>query len=189
MDRRSMLKSGMAATVAAALPVGTPGLDVARAQTGNVTTGGIGLPRDDWEESHGTGDAGQNVVSYEGGAIYVQFAGGVVVYVEVGWEDRGGISSDDAVGAVKQLIPSDASLKERFYFPPTPAGPTGLRFERYQSKALANVMGQVAGDRTGGILVVYQETPAVDRFEPNVARFNITVGSKGQKSLLDQPSG
>jgi hypothetical protein len=41
---------------------------------------------------------------------------------------------------------------------------------------------------TNGILVVYQETPAVDRFEPNVSRISITVGTKAS-SILDQPSG
>jgi len=29
---------------------------------------------------------------------------------------------------------------------------------------------------TGSILVVYSETPAPDRFEPNVARVSISVG-------------
>jgi hypothetical protein len=179
----------LVATVAAALPVERRGFAGALAQTGNVTTGGIGLARDKWESAHGAGDTGQNVVSYEGGAIYVQFAGDVVVYVEAGWEDRGGLAADEVSGMVRQLIPSDASLKEGFYAPPTPVGPAGLRFERYQSKTLASLMGQVADDRTGGILVVYQETPAADRFEPNVARINISVGSKGHTSVLDRPSG
>ncbi|HEY7033305.1 MAG TPA: hypothetical protein VH482_18335 [Thermomicrobiales bacterium] len=187
MNRRSVVRGGAVAVVAAVVPVLARAPAVTYAKE-TVRTAAIGLSRKTWEQEHGRGDAGQNIVTYENGAFSLQFAGDVVVYVEVGWEDRGGISAGDASGVVAQLIPSDAALKEGYYAPPTAAGPTGLRVERSQSPALADLMKQVTDDRTGGILVVYQEAPSQTSHEPNVFRISIAVGTKAN-SILDQPSG
>jgi hypothetical protein len=187
VNRRNVVKGGAVAAVVAVVPaiLAAPAVTEAKA---TVSTGAIGLARATWEQAHGQGDAGQNVVTYENGAYTVQYAGDVVIYVELGWEDRGGISSANATAAVAQLIPSDAALKEDYYAPPTAAGPTGLRFERYQSAALADLMKQAGGDRTGGILAVYQETPSQTSPEPNVFRVSIAVGTN-PNSILDKPSG
>ncbi len=187
MNRRSIIKGGTAVAATAAVPTLLETPHLAHAQS-NVRTAAIGLDRDTWEREHGEGDAGQNVVTYEDGTYSIQFAGNIVVFVELGWESQGGITTDSAAAVVAQLIPSDAELREGYYAPPTSGGPIGLRFERYQSDALANLMKAAARDRSGGILVVSQETPAADRFEPNVSRISITVGIRAN-SILDQPSG
>jgi len=139
-----------------------------------VVSGGIGLSRADWEAAHGPGDAAQNYVSYEGGAFYVQFRGDVVSYLEFGW-DEPGVELATAEASVRELIPSDAQLVETFAAPPTAGGPTGLFMQRYESPTLA-ATPELGVGATGSILVVYIETPAPDRFEPNVARAGITVG-------------
>jgi hypothetical protein len=187
VNRRDVMKGGAVAAVAALAPAVVDGPTAVLAKA-TVRTAAIGLTREAWEQEHGQGDAGQKVVTYENGTYSVQFAGDVVVYVEVGWEGRGGVTAGDAAGVVAPLIPSDAALKEGYYAPPTSAGPVGLRFERYQSAALADLMKQVASDRTGGVLAIYQETPSQSSFEPKVFRVSITVGTK-PKSILDQPSG
>ena len=145
-------------------------------QTDGVVSGGIGLSRADWEERHGPGEVGQNYVTYEGGAYYVQFRDDVVSFLEFGWADPG-VTFGEAEAAVLDFLPSDARLDETFYAPATAGGPTALLMHRYASRALAAGLPDVDQPATGGILVVYQETPAPDRFEPNVTRVSIASGS------------
>ena len=141
-----------------------------------VVSGGIGLGRADWEAAHGPGDPGQNYVSYEGGVYVVQFRGDVVSYLEFGWQEPG-VTFTAAETAVRELIPSDARLAEAFSAPATAGGPIGLSMQRYTSNAFVDLVPEVAGEVTGGILAIYSQTPAPDRLEPNVARVGITIGT------------
>ena len=160
---------GLATIVAA---VGTWPMGTAALGQDGVSSGGIGLSRDDWEDLHGAGEAGQSLVSYEGGAYDVGFEEGVVAFVELGWEDVSNVTFDEA--EVEDLLPSDAELVEAFAFPATAVGPTSLLARRYESEALADLFG---GERTGGILVLYQEAPSPDCFEPDVSRASIAIGA------------
>ena len=145
-------------------------------QADGVESGGIGLTRADWEDRHGPGEAGQNYVTYEGGAYYVQFQDDVVSFVEFGWQDPG-VAFDQAEDAVLEFLPTDARLDESFYAPATAGGPISFLLHRFDSPALADALSGLGTQPTGGILVIYQETPAPDSFEPNVARVSIAVGS------------
>jgi hypothetical protein len=141
-----------------------------------VVSAGIGLGRADWEAVHGLGVEGQNYVTYEDGRYFVQFRGDVVSYLEFGWPDPG-VTFAEAEAVVLELIPSDARLAESFYAPPTGSGPIGLSMQRYTSRALVDLVPDFGGEATGGILAIYGETPAPDRFEPNVARVSLTIGT------------
>lgn len=173
MKRRLLLR-----LLLGVVAVGLPDAGWARplAQDDEVVTAGIGLGRDDWEAEHGAGDAAQNYVAYEGGAYYVQFQADVVSFLEFGWADSG-VTFEEAESAVRDLLPSDAELDESFSAPATAGGPISFLLHRYQSPALVDVLSVADAEPTGGILVLYQETPAPDRFEPNVSRVSIAVGS------------
>jgi hypothetical protein len=145
-------------------------------QADGVGSGGIGLSREDWEELHGPGEAAQNYVAYEGGTYYVQFQGDIVSFLEFGWDDPG-VALAEAEAAVRELLPTDARLAESFAAPATAGGPISLLMHRYDSPALVDALLASGNRPTGGILVIYQETPAPDRFEPNVARVSIAVGA------------
>ncbi len=160
--------------IVAALAASTDGWAHAVGQVDGVRSGGIGLPRAAWDELHGAGEVGQSLVTYEGGAYTVGFQGDVVAFVEVGW-DAPGVAAAEAEAAASDLIPSDARLIETFAAPATADGPIALRLDRYESTALPDAL-PAAGAPTGGILVVYQETLASDRFEPNVVRLSIVTG-------------
>ena len=162
------------AVVALAAPASGSALGLGQAD--GVESGGIGLSRADWEDRHGPGVAGQTYVTYEGGAYYVQFQDDVVSFVEFGWQDPG-VAFDQAEDAVREFLPADARLDERFYAPATAGGPISFLLHRYDSPALADALPGTGNPATGGILVIYQETPAPDRFEPNVSRVSIAVGS------------
>lgn len=138
-----------------------------------IESGGIGLSRESWEEIHGTGEPGQTVVSYDGGAYFVGFQDEIVTFIEFGY-DNDGASADEAQGAAEALLPDDAELEETFYALGTPAGPSGIRAVRYESDDLEELLD----DSEGSILVLYQETPSPDSVEPNVARVSITVGQE-----------
>ena len=142
----------------------------------DVVSGGIGLSRADWEAAHGPGDAGQNYVVYEGGTYFVQFRGDVVSFIEYGWQEPG-VPLATAEGAVRDFIPSDARLTEAFSAPATAGGPIGLYMQRYTSRALVDGVPELGPEATGSILVIYSETAAPDRFEPNVVRVSIAIGT------------
>ena len=139
-----------------------------------VPSGGIGLPRQDWDAAHGPGEVGQSLVTYEGG-YEVGFRDGVVAFVEVGWADPG-VPFADAEAAVLGLLPADARLLETFTAPATAGGPTGLLLHRYDSPALATLVPEVGAAWTGGVLVVYQETPVPDSLERNIVRVSLAGG-------------
>ena len=141
----------------------------------DVVSGGIGLSRTHWEAAHGAGDAGQNYVSYEDGTYFVQFRSDVVSFLEFGWEDPG-IPFAAAEATARDFIPSDARLTELFAAPATAGGPIGLAMQRYTSRALVDEAPELGPEATGSIVVIYNETPAPDRFEPNVVRVSITIG-------------
>ncbi len=162
--------------IVVALAGATAGWTSAAGQAEDVHSGGIGLPRAAWENLHGRGEAGQSLVTYEGGAYTVGFQGDVVAFVEIGW-DAPGVAAAEAEAAVSDLIPSDARLVETFAAPATAGGPIALRLDRYESSALLDSLPAVGAAPTGGILVVYQETAAPDRFEPNVVRVSIATGT------------
>lgn len=138
-----------------------------------IESGGIGLSRESWEEIHGTGEPGQTVISYDGGSYFVGFQDEIVTFIEFGY-DNDGAPGDEAQDAAEALLPDDAELVETFYALGTPAGPSGLLAVRYQSDDLEDLLD----DSEGSILVLYQETPSPDSFEPNVARVSITVGQE-----------
>jgi hypothetical protein len=150
----------------------------AAARQGAFESGGIGLSRAEWEAVHGPGDVGQNYVTYEGGRYYVQFVGDAVSFIELGWEDRGGVDAPDALAEVEALLPADAGFLETFLAPPTGGGLVGLTIDRYESEALPDRFPDAQPPPTGSILVVYQETPGQDRFEPSVTRASIAVGKE-----------
>ena len=162
--------------VVAALAGSSAGWARAAGQAEGVSSGGIGLPRAAWENLHGRGEAGQSLVTYEGGAYTVGFQGDVVAFVEIGW-DAPGVVAAEAEAAVSDLIPSDARLVETFAAPATAGGPIALRLDRYESAALLDSLPAAGAAPTGGILVVSQETAAPDRFEPNVVRVSIATGT------------
>ena len=174
MDRRRLL--GRLAGGAAA--AGSAGWWLPAAARGQRERGsqGIGLTRDEWEALHGRGEVGQSLVSYEGGRYVVGFDGDVVTFVERGWEDEGNVRAEESVAEVLDLLPADARLTESYYLPATAGGPISLLAERYRSRGLGDALAGNAGDRTDTILVLYQETPAEDRFEPDVSRVSIAVG-------------
>ena len=173
-----MKRIAVLALIVAVVALAMPARGSARGlgQTDGVESGGIGLTRAAWEDRHGPGEAGQNYVTYEGGAYYVQFRGDVVSFLEFGWDDPG-VAFDAAEAAVLAFLPTDARLVETFYAPATAGGPISFLLHRYDSPALADALPGTGNPATGGILVIYQETPAPDRFEPNVARVSIAVGS------------
>jgi hypothetical protein len=143
---------------------------------GEVASGGLGLARAEWEADHGVGEAGQDTVAYEDGAYTVQFRNGIVSYLEWGWAEPG-VDLGTAEVAVLGMIPGDARATERFAAPPTAAGPTGLAVRRYESEALAAMAPELGLDLSGGILVIFFETPAPDRFEPNISGDSVSVGT------------
>jgi hypothetical protein len=175
MKRRALLSCLIALMTLVAPFSSVKGALLALGQSDGVVTGGIGMSRADWEAVHGLGDATQNYVVYEDGAVYVQFRGDVVLYLEYGYLEPG-VPLAEADALVWELIPSDARLIESFAAPATTAGPIGLYTRRYTSRALATQVPEFGDNVTGSILVVYSETPAPDRFEPNVARVSISVG-------------
>ncbi len=77
---------------------------------------------------------------------------------------------------VEDLLPGDDRLQKTYDAPATAARPASLLTERYDSRGLEYLLGEGAGDGAGSILVLYQETAAEGRFEPNVARVDIIVG-------------
>ncbi len=136
------------------------------------------MSRDDWEADHGPGDSGQSLVTYEGGAYSVAFEDDVVMFLELGWEDQGNVAFDEAEDEVEDLLPSDAELVETYVAPATAGGPISLQIQRYESNALEDLLAGGTGDRTGGILVIYQETSAADQLERDVARASMAVGTE-----------
>ena len=172
---RRPLTFGLVVIVAALAP-SVIGLARAAGQVDGVRSGGIGLPRAAWDETHGPGEVGQSLVTYEGGTYTVGFQGDIVAFVEVGWEAPG-VAAAEAEAAVRDLIPSDARLVDTFAAPATAGGPIALRLDRYESAALLDSLPAAGAAPTGGILVVSQETAAPDRFEPNVVRVSIATGT------------
>ena len=164
--------------VATSLTPGSGAGSLAALRQDDVRSGGIGLSRDDWEADHGPGDPGQSLVTYEGGAYSVAFEDDVVTFLELGWEDQGNVAFDEAEDEVEDLLPSDAELVETYFAPATAGGPISLQIQRYESDALEDLLAGGTGDRTGGILVIYQETPAADQFERDVARASMAVGTE-----------
>ncbi len=171
MTRRAAL-GGMTLGAGAAAAGRSPHRAAAH-QGGSVSSGGIGLDLEAWEEMHGEGEAGQSLASYEDGAYYVGLAAGVVVFIELGWEDVGGIPYADAVAAVEDLLPSDAGLEEIFDLPPTPAGPAGLFVRRYYSPTLEGLLASTPQTLTGAIGAVFQEDEGL--LDPPVRRVSIAV--------------
>ena len=158
------------------LVLGARGPMTVTAQGRDVESEGIGLDRDEWEELHGPGNAGQSYVEYEDGRYLVGFDDDAVTFIERGWEDEGNVTMDEAADEVDDLLPADAQLRETFYAPPTAAGPIGLFFERYQSDSLGERLADAATARTDGILVVYQQQRG-QQIEPDVTRVSIAVGT------------
>ena len=149
----------------------------AAAQGGDVESKGIGLEREAWENLHGPGNAGQSYVESEDGRYLVGFDGGMVTFIERGWEDEGNVPAAEAEDEVDGLLPADAELRETYYAPPTAAGPIGLFFERYQSDSLGDRLADAASGRTDGILDVYQQQSGA-RIDPDVTRISIAVGTE-----------
>ena len=145
-------------------------------QGSDVSSGGIGLSRADWEDLHGTGEVGQTLVTYGEGRYTVGFQDDTVSFMELGWEDQGGIATDDARATIVDLLPSDARDVETFVAPPTAVGPIGMSIDRYESDALLDAFSTTGNAPTGSIIVIYQETAATDRIETNVSRASITIG-------------
>ena len=143
-------------------------------QSDGVASGGIGLARDAWEAVHGSGEAGQTLVTYEG-TYETGFRDGVVSFVEFGWDDPG-VSFPEAEDAVRGLLPTDARLVEAFAAPATAGGPVALLMHRYDSPSLTALVSEFGGAWTGGILVVYQEVPVPGSMERNVARVSLVGG-------------
>lgn len=84
---------------------------------------------------------------------------------------------NDAESAVRHLLPADARLDETFFAPASASGPISLLLHRYLSRTLAQALVVPSNGATGGILVLYQQTPAPGRFEPNVGRVSMAIGS------------
>jgi hypothetical protein len=177
MRRRSLLGLLVVAlmmTVATPVAWGSGG--GAQAQIG-FESGGIGLTVEEWESIHGAGDVGQNYVTYENDRYYVQFAGGAISFLELGWENEGGIDAADATAEIEGLLPADATILETFSAPPTGGGPVGLQVDRYQSETLVDRYPDASTPPTGGIVVIYQQTRAEDRMEPYVTRASLAIGT------------
>lgn len=173
MRRRSMLVApigGIVAGIAAPVARGAPA-----GQT-EVDSGGIGLDRATWETFHGPGNAGQSSVTYDGGRIVVQFDGGVVSFIEFGWEDTGGIDAADATAQLEALLPADATLVETFVAPATGDGPIALQIDRYESASLPARYPDASPAPTGGIVAVIQLRRATDRMEPYATRVSLAIG-------------
>lgn len=181
MKRRTLVALSLTAPGLISQAWSPAGAAVSR-QSNEVRSGGIGLSRADWEDLHGEGAAGQSLMTYEGGDYTVGFREDTVSFLELGWEDQGGISTDDARATVADLLPSDARVVETFVAPPTAVGPIGMSIDRYESEALLDAFSTTGAAPTGSIVVIYQETAAPDRFEPNVSRASITIGIKGSPS-------
>ncbi len=175
MKRRTLVALSLAAPGLVGQKWSAAGAAVSH-QASDVSSGGIGLPRANWEDLHGTGEVGQTLVTYEEGRYTVGFRDDTVSFLELGWEDRGGIATDVARATIADLLPSDARAVETFVAPPTAAGPMGMSIDRYESDALLEAFSTSGDPPTGSIVVIYQETAATDRFEPNVSRASITIG-------------
>lgn len=174
--RRTVL-AGISATGLAAL-LGAS----ARTASAAVTTGGIGLRRDEWEAVHGAGVPGQAQVTYEDERYYVGFTNGLVTFIETGWEDRNGINLQNASQAVRALLPSDVELVETISFPATPAGPVALLALRYERAALPDLIGDLTGpDPTATIVALYQllADGGTGPGGPLLARVSIALGLAG----------
>jgi hypothetical protein len=163
-------------TLAAALTISS--LTLAQ-ETSDFDSGGLGLTRSAWEDSHGEGTLTDivsspfdEIYSYDDGALYVVFegskdpAGSVALDIEAIWEGEG-IEFEAAMDAVAGLLPADAERVGSPYFAiPTPDAPTGLISWYYTSESLDAVpYGGPESTLTPDILVTYHatyvdETPA-----------------------------
>ena len=174
MTRRALLTSLLPLALLRLVPVTWARATTAQPDEG-IASGGIGLTREAWEMIHGPATVGQGLLSYEDGAYDVGAPGGVVSFIEFGWVAPG-VPSDEAEATARALLPADATLVETFVAPATPSGPTGLRLHRYQSLDLAGVLPEFVASPTGGVLVVYQETRALDSMDVAVTRVSLVGG-------------
>jgi hypothetical protein len=119
---------GSAIDAAPAAPAGGPvavdsqpsGTDTAssRAQPGAASkpvvgqflSGGLGVPREEWEGAHGRPERGDLFVEYEGGRFIIGYSDGLVWYIERTWGPREVVSLEAARGASRELMPADARL-------------------------------------------------------------------------------
>jgi len=175
VKRRTLVALGLA-TPAVIGRAWSPAVAVGVRQGDEVGSGGIGLSRADWDELHGTGEVGQTLVTYEDGRYSVGFRDDAVSFLELGWEDQGGVDADEARATIADLLPSDARAVETFVAPPTAAGPIGMSIDRYESDALLDAFSTTGNVPSGSIVVICQDTPATGRFESNVSRAIITIG-------------
>jgi hypothetical protein len=77
---------------------------------GQFISGGLGLPREEWEAAHGRPERGDLFVEYEGGRFIVGYSDGLVWYIERTWGPREVVSLETARGASRELMPADARL-------------------------------------------------------------------------------
>jgi hypothetical protein len=166
-------------------------------ETDEFDSGGLGLTRSAWEETHGEGTLADVVSSpfdeiygYNDGAYYVVFEGSkdpaesVALDVEAVWEGEG-IEFEAAMEAVAGLLPADAERVGSPYFAvPTPDSPIGLIAWYYTSESLDAVpYGGPDSTLTPDILVTFHatyvdETPAGSHqqiVETYVTRASITT--------------
>lgn len=140
-----------------------------------IASGGIGLTREAWDAIHGPAIAGQGLLSYEDGAYDVGAPGGIVSFIEFGW-DAPGVPLAEAEAAALALLPADARLVETFVAPATSSGPTGLRLHRYRSLDLAGILPEFLPPPSGGVLVLYQESRVPNSMDRTVSRVGLVGG-------------
>lgn len=174
MTRPALLAPLLALALLALVPAGWTQTTTAQPAVG-IASGGIGLTREAWDAIHGPPVAGQGLLSYEDGAYDVGAPGGIVSFVEYGW-DAPDVPVAEAEAAARALLPADARLVETFVAPATPSGPTGLRLHRYQSLDLAGILPEFLAPPSGGILVLYQETRVPNSMDRNVSRVSLIGG-------------
>lgn len=145
-----------------------------------VALTGIGMPRTEWEAIHGKGTRDGDVILYEGGHYAVTFNGGVVSYIEYGWEEDGGLTPAEAQAEVEGLLPPDAEMTDNYWVFSTPNGPTAMAIARYESPELQAALGRSKLDWNGSLVVVYYLSPDTGSTdaptEPTIERVSISPG-------------
>lgn len=162
---------GELATVVVRVTLTLPGVHTLIAEeTGDP--GGIGLPREDWEDIHGPSEPAQTGDWYDsvivpGYRLLVRFA------PEEGWVSLIDARADEDAaqwGEVRPLalasLPADAVLEHTYDLPATPEGPIALAAELWRSESLAGMSGG-----SGAVFVLYQ----LEGGSPVVPRLSITV--------------
>ena len=174
MNRRTVLSLAAAVTATDALP------RLAAARQSDFQSGGLGLPLSAWEDAFGLSEVGQTYMSFavNDGNFWIGVDGDdrLVDYIERNWNQGVGPTLADVQAEVGSLLPSDASVAER-YIANYAQILHGSLIDRYQSRSLGDHF-EDRGRQARSFAVIYELVPADAAYDYQVNRYFITVGIK-----------